>query len=187
MEVLYQDIDHYLVGCSWQVHGGLAACVRKHAAGIYRITGLKLEKVMQTPVEHAIDQTNWQFDGKKITARTLDGQTITITPTGASAHAGARNGVVELQSSADTVGTASTAADSVHVFKYRGITVTVSRKAVFANGCDIRALPAEHESLLSYAVIVNISENQYLCEDKSGRICICTCVGDLRNALNEHV
>lgn len=177
MELLRQDIQYYLVGCKWRFDSatGIAACVREHMCGMYKIEGTKIEQIMQTYVVDRIHTDRWVFSDNIIRAQTDKGA-IEIDDRGvvnASKHSEIR---------------AISAGVYKHVFDYCGVSVRVSDIVlVGAQDCKLDPTPQDLQSLLSYDVILRVGENKYLCEDNSGRMCICRIVGDLRAALDEHI
>lgn len=182
MELLRQDIQYYLVGCKWRFDSatGIAACVREHMCGMYKIEGTKIEQIMQTYVVERIDTDRWIFSDNIIRAQTDKGA-IEIDSRGAVI---AFNANIALK---DVAGVTTSA--HKHVFDYCGVSVRVTSDGVLvgAQDCKLDPTPEDLQSLLNYDVILRVGENKYLCEDNSGRMCICRISGDLRAALDEHI
>ena len=230
MDIVKQDIDHYLVGCQWRFRRNYAAALRKHFFGLYRLEGTTLTKVYDLLFSETADTNCWGLsadgageivatinviadgpqtaiciaDGKKTPSETVWKQSVPAEkknhiPMGVFHHKHAIIAVypnyiayklplsknILIEHRVDPF-------QGAHVFMYRGNVVAVNKNAMSMHDNEIVDEDEIIADLMRYTNIVSLSEahdepQRYLCEDNSGRVCICELNEQLRELLNGYV
>ena len=229
MDVIKQDIDNYVTGCTWRFHGAYLAALRKHFFGLYRLEGTSIVKVYTLLFPETADTHCWGLDadesgeliatinvvgdkpaairisnGEKSPANevwkpVVPAEEKTHVPICVSYH---KHAIVAIYT--DYIAYKTPVSKNMcfayevdwtrgaHVFLYRGSIVMVNEIQMSIRDMDIADEGKLCDELMRYANIVSLSDasdhpQRYLCEDNSGRMCICEPSEKLRELLDSYV